>query len=239
MKVRAIFYGIVALAVLANCAFPVGAAAETTGAILEKDAASWVEFAPEWGDPPAQDGFDAELLRQARAARKEGSSVFRREVDSAAEAAELLGVPLLHSELLEKYADPQRQLEVCCRPSLALQSATLDLQYGTGECLFILRATVAWEDGYRCLYDYAIPDAAESFLYTTGAGQEVEVFRLLDEEERPVRMCTVFRHGDAVYQLFAVSDGCSVPDAGGKYRPSDGVPEERFLRVLDSLETAA
>lgn len=211
MKVRAIFYGIVALVVLANCAFPVGAAAETTGAILEKDAASWVEFAPEWGDPPAQDGFDAELL----------------------------GVPLLHSELLEKYADPQRQLEVCCRPSLALQSATLDLQYGTGECLFILRATVAWEDGYRCLYDYAIPDAAESFLYTTGAGQEVEVFRLLDEEERPVRMCTVFRHGDAVYQLFAVSDGCSVPDAGGKYRPSDGVPEERFLRVLDSLETAA
>lgn len=124
----------------------------------------------------------------------------------------------------------------CGIAALAMQNTTLDLQYRTGECGFSLRAEIAWDEGYRCRYDYVIPDRTESFLYTTGVGQEVEVFRLLDEEGRLVRMCTVFRYGDAVYQLYAWSDGCSVPDGEGKYRPSDGVPEERFLRVLDSLE---
>lgn len=236
MKLRKPFCGIAALAMLAAGALSVQAAAETPGVVIERDGGSWVEFAPEWGEPPARDGFDAALLRQARAAQTEEGRAFRREVESAAEAAKLLGVPLLHSELLETYTDSQKRLEVCCKPSLALQNTTLDLQYRTGECGFSLRAEIAWDEGYRCRYDYVIPDRTESFLYTTGAGQEVEVFRLLDEEGRLVRMCTVFRYGDAVYQLYAWSDGCSVPDTEGKYRPSDGVPEERFLRVLDSLE---
>lgn len=143
MKLRKPFCGIAALALLAAGAFSVQAAVETPGVVIERNGASWVEFAPEWGEPPARDGFDAALLRQARAAQTEEGRAFRR---------------------------------------------------------------------------------------------EVEVVRLLDEEGRLVRMCTVFRYGDAVYQLYAWSDGCSVPDGEGKYRPSDGVPEERFLRVLDSLE---
>ena len=129
MKLRKPFCGIAALAMLAAGALSVQAAAETPGVVIERDGVSRVEFAPEWGEPPARDGFDAALLRQARAAQKEEGCAFRREVGSAAEAAELLGVPLLHSELLETYTDSQKRLEVCCKPSLALQNTMLDLQY--------------------------------------------------------------------------------------------------------------
>ena len=89
MKLRKPFCGIAALAMLAAGALSVQAAAETPGVVIEMDGGSWVEFAPEWGEPPARDGFDAALLRQARAAQKEKGRAFRREVGSAAEAAEL------------------------------------------------------------------------------------------------------------------------------------------------------
>ena len=71
MKLRKPFCGIAALAMLAAGALSAQAAAETPGVVIERDGASWVEFAPEWGEPPARDGFDAALLRQARAAQTE------------------------------------------------------------------------------------------------------------------------------------------------------------------------
>ena len=71
MKLRKPFCGIAALALLAAGALSVQAAAETPGVVIERNGASWVEFAPEWGEPPARDGFDAALLRQARAAQTE------------------------------------------------------------------------------------------------------------------------------------------------------------------------
>ena len=65
MKLRKPFCGIAALAMLAAGALSVQAAAETPGVVIERNGASWVEFAPEWGEPTARDGFDAALLRQA------------------------------------------------------------------------------------------------------------------------------------------------------------------------------
>lgn len=238
MKLRRFLCGGIALAGAAACALL--ATAEGPGTIVRLEGKTSVQFTMETETPLAADALDAELQQTVlENALKNRQFRYDQTVETTREAADLLGVPLLHSDVLEDMPLHTGKLQTQCNTAPQVVRTTYTQEYDAGSYAVRLQALTLWDTDYTQMDEYFVPDGytLETMPCTTGTGQEVTVYYLQDEESRILRLFTVFSEENTWYTLYAYCDGYMVRDESGAYVPAS-VSKEACLQVLESLEPA-
>ena len=237
MRLRSFLCGVITVIGTVTCVLLVTAESERPGKIVQQEGKISVLFEFENEKQPLSDAIDATLMQSIKEMAKNRQFKYYQEVDSTQEAADLLGIQLLRSTLLEEIPQSELRLETNCTRTLKLERTTFKQEYDTGEYAIQLIANTLWEEGIRQNYEYYVQDGytLETIPYTTGTGQDITVFYLQDEKSRILRLFTMFMYENTQYTLYAYCDGYMVRDKEGDYIPSS-VSKDFCLQVLDSLE---
>lgn len=212
--------------------------AEDSGTVVCLEGKTCVQFPMQAEASLETDALDAELRRAVREnVRKNRRFRYYQTVETAREAADLLGVPMLYSDVLEDMPLRSGKLQAECSKSTKVVRTIYRQEYIADSYVVYLEALTLWDMDYSQKDQRFVPDdyTLETVPCTTGTGQEVTVYYFQNEESRILRLFTVFSEGNTWYTLCAYSDGCMVRDESGDYVPGS-ISVEECLQVLESLE---
>lgn len=172
MKLRKFLCGAITVVGTAACALLVTAEADRPGKIVQQDGKTAVLFEFENKEQPPSDAVDATLMQNIKTRAKNRQFRYCQAVDNTQQAADLLGIPLLRSDLLEEIPQAELQLETNCTRALKLERTTFKQEYDTGEFAIQLVANTLWQEGIRQNHEYYVQDGytLETIPYTTGTG---------------------------------------------------------------------